>query len=193
MQYHIYDVVTTDGRVFSERAHLLADVLPIQYSIQCVETTEVTTQEELDELFDLYLTQGYEGQMVRTNALYVHHRTAALLKRKLFESENGDDKEFEIIGYKMGKGSRKGCIILKCVLPGIDWRSLDRQSQAFKDVTFDSTPKGPVEYLKRLWEARDTLLGMFATVKYQNLSSYGIPRFNNTIKFRDRNGEEIFI
>ena len=58
---------------------------------------------------------------------------------------------------------------------------------------FDSVPVGGVEYLKKLWEKRDSLIGLYATVKYQGLSTDGVPRFNNTIKIRSADLEEFVV
>jgi hypothetical protein len=60
-------------------------------------------------------------------------------------------------------------------------------------VEFDSVPVGGIEYQRRLWNRRLDILGLQATVKYQNLSSDGIPRFNNTIKIRTKTLEEVNI
>jgi DNA ligase-1 len=94
------------------------------------------------------------------------------LKRKDFH-----DAEYEIVGYKEGKGSREGCIIFR--LGMADGKE------------FDSVPVGGVEYQQRLWNRREDLLGLRATVKYQNLSNDGIPRFNNTVKIRNHKLEEM--
>jgi DNA ligase-1 len=121
------------------------------------------------------MAEGYEGQMIRTgNSLYQHKRTKDLLKRKDFH-----ENEYEIVGYKEGKGSREGCIILRLAMAD--------------GKEFDSVPVGGIEYQRRLWARRLDILGMQATVKYQNLSSDGIPRFNNTIKIRTKNLEEVNI
>jgi DNA ligase-1 len=180
VQYHVYDYIP-DGanmdRSFSARS------VDVSYNIKtldspyirCVETTPVFTQNEMDELNDKYMSQGYEGQMLRNpNSPYQNKRTKDLLKRKTFH-----DAEYEIVGYKEGKGSREGCIILRLAMAD--------------GKEFDSVPMGGIEYQQRLWLRRSDILGMRATVKYQNLSSDGIPRFNNTIKIRNNNLEEIAI
>jgi ATP-dependent DNA ligase len=143
--------------------------------IKPVNTVSAHNQEELDALYRQYMADGYEGQMIRTwHSLYQHKRTKDLLKRKDFH-----DGEYEIVGYKEGKGGREGCIILRLAMSD--------------GKEFDSVPVGGIEYLQRLWNRRDDLLGLQATVKYQNLSSDGIPRFNNTVKIRTKNLEEVNI
>lgn len=180
VQYHVYDIITTSEQPFNRRQmdYLLMLVgingLRSPY-VKPVNTVSAHTQEELDSLYQQYMAEGYEGQMIRTgNSLYQHKRTKDLLKRKDFH-----ENEYEIVGYKEGKGSREGCIILRLAMAD--------------GKEFDSVPVGGIEYQRRLWARRLDILGMQATVKYQNLSSDGIPRFNNTIKIRTKNLEEVNI
>ena len=177
IQYHVYDIVTKGNIDFKQRRadyNYLVTEANSSY-IVAVDTLCADNQEELDLAFQEYMAEGYEGQMIRTwNSLYQHKRTKDLLKRKDFH-----ENEYEIVGYKEGKGSREGCIILRLAMSD--------------GKEFDSVPVGGIEYQKRLWTRRLDLLGMQATVKYQNLSSDGIPRFNNTIKIRTKELEEVNI
>lgn len=177
VQYHVYDIVTKGNIDFKQRR---ADYNYLVTEINSPYITAVTTlcagnQEELDKAYQEYMSEGYEGQMIRTwDSLYQHKRTKDLLKRKDFH-----ENEYEIVGYKEGKGSREGCIILRLAMSD--------------GKEFDSVPVGGIEYQRRLWTRRLDILGMQATVKYQNLSSDGIPRFNNTIKIRTKELEEVNI
>lgn len=177
VQYHVYDIITKRDHLFNQRQmdYRLLVREAASESIKAVESTPAHNQEELDSIYQQYIEQGYEGQMIRKwNSSYQHKRTKDLLKRKDFH-----DAEFEIVGYKEGKGSREGCIILRLAMSD--------------GKEFDSVPVGGIEYQKRLWTRRLDILGMQATVKYQNLSSDGIPRFNNTIKIRTKTLEEVNI
>jgi DNA ligase-1 len=178
VQYHIYDYVPTEeySTLVYKSRDLDLDVALIDAPscLRRVKTTLVWSQEELDEQYNSCSVDGYEGQMIRTDAPYQQKRTKYLLKRKDFV-----DEEFLIVGYKEGKGNREGCITLRlCTKDGKE---------------FDSVPVGGVEYLQDLWQKRLQLPGLYATVKYQNLSSDGIPRFNNTIKFRNLMGEDVVL
>jgi hypothetical protein len=177
IQYHVYDMISKNPKPFNARipdirVHLYRLASPY---LKYVETTPIFNQEEMDYVYQQYMTDGYEGQMIRTfDAFYQNKRTKDLLKRKDFH-----ENEYEIVGYKEGKGSREGCIILRLAMSD--------------GKEFDSVPVGGVEYQRRLWSRRFDILGMQATVKYQNLSSDGVPRFNNTIKIRTKDLEEVNI
>lgn len=179
IQYHCYDYVDTDTDLaFTRRTTNLSRYIDqikdkADGSIVLVDTAFCSNKAELDTCYDKYMEQGYEGQMIRTgHSAYQNNRTKDLLKRKEFV-----DEEFEIIGYKQGKGSRDGCI---CLL-------LKMQD----GKTFDSVPKGGVKYLQSLWSNKEKLVGHMATVKFQNYSKDGIPRFNVTTKIRNKSGEEV--
>jgi DNA ligase-1 len=177
VKYHVYDIITTDKLPFRQRVADYNYILRIARSdyLSPVESTPVYNYDELNTVYQKYIENGYEGQMIRTmDSPYQHKRTKDLLKRKDFH-----ENEYEIVGYKEGKGSREGCIILRLAMSD--------------GKEFDSVPVGGIEYQKRLWTRRLDILGMQATVKYQNLSSDGIPRFNNTIKIRTRELEEVNI
>jgi DNA ligase-1 len=178
VQYHVYDYVPSNDLadlIFKTRDLDLSVMIPKDSEhLKLVKTKMIWNREELDEEYQWYMVDGYEGQMIRADAPYQQKRTKYLLKRKDFV-----DEEFLIVGYKEGKGNREGCITLRL---------------STKDgKEFDSVPVGGVEYLQHLWEKRILLPGLYATVKYQNLSTDGIPRFNNTIKFRNAIGEDVVI
>ena len=177
VEYHVYDIITKDKITFRQRMADYNYILRAASNnyLRPVQTTPAFNYDELDKIYQRYIEDGYEGQMIRsTNSFYQHKRTKDLLKRKDFH-----ENEYEIVGYKEGKGSREGCIILRLAMAD--------------GKEFDSVPVGGIEYQRRLWTRRLDILGMQATVKYQNLSSDGIPRFNNTIKIRTRELEEVRI
>tara|TARA_Y100000593_G_scaffold42861_1_gene82022 strand:- start:12701 stop:13915 length:1215 start_codon:yes stop_codon:yes gene_type:complete len=136
-------------------------------SIVLVETTEITSQKLLDEKYEEYLGQGFEGQMVRVNYGYENKRSANLLKRKEFI-----DEEYVILGYEEGKGNRSGTV-----------KSFKFKNKDGKD--FQSNVKGTFEYLTELLENAETLIGKTATIKYFNLTPDGVPRFPYVIAIRD--------
>jgi len=184
IQYHIYDAPVigkhnpfrrggcyTEKDLFSDRT----SVLDAQYNhlgldeelLVIVDTTEVNSREHLDELYEVYMQQGYEGQMVRIDGPYENKRSPKLLKRKEFM-----DKEYTILGYEEGKGNRAGTI-----------KHFKFENENGKE--FNSNVKGSFEYLAELLEKADDLIGVEATVKFFNLTPDGVPRFPYVIAIRD--------
>jgi DNA ligase-1 len=104
VQYHIYDVII-EGLTFEERQALLDDFFAdYQGSILVrVESILITSQQQLDQCEALWVGDGYEGQMVRSNGEYENTRSWNLLKRKTF-----DDAEFEFVRVEEGNGNWAG-------------------------------------------------------------------------------------
>lgn len=166
LQFHCYDLFNGSGDTFSTRQSelkaLAATLTQTHPCICLVSTEEVSSAVQLDELYELYLGLGYEGQMVRLDTPYVNKRTSALLKRKEFQ-----DEEFRIVGWEEGKGNRTGMVgCITYALP--DGR------------TFDSNLKGTLEYLKEVWASRDTFKR--GTVQFFRYTPDGKPRFPHTTK-----------
>ena len=131
----------------------------------------VNTCVALDEnilmtLYTQYMSQGYEGQMLRTSSHYENKRSKSLLKHKTFH-----DAEFEIKGVIEGNGNLTG--------------KVGKLQFEINGKPFESAVNGDWEYIEKLWHSREGLIGKIATVKYFELTEDGIPRFPKVIAIRD--------
>jgi DNA ligase-1 len=167
MEYHIYDLPSIKD-TFSKRIaalDLLSIVLPKCCKI--VSTYILQNDKEVEAQHELYVTQGYEGQMLRLNGLYENKRSKSLLKHKSFI-----DEEYTILGVEEGIGNKTGMV-----------GSFIFESKSGK--RFNCSPKFNWERCTEMWEQRETLIGKQATVKYFNLTPQGVPRFPYCIAIRD--------
>jgi len=169
LKYIIYDYVN-ENETFSSRHYYLNKFFDEKIFIetQCLMTEECKSEEELKKFHDKYKSMGYEGLIIRNKqGLYKEKdRSDDLLKYKEFL-----DAEYEIIDYKCGSGADYNCVIWVCVN---------------KDGnTFCVRPKGTIEYRTKLYHKGKSYIGKLLTVKYQNLSKDGIPRFPVGISIRD--------
>ena len=175
LQYHVYDVMGT-GSSFTERTQFLHESLGSLQGecVVLVDTTQADNEQELNDLYERYLEQGYEGQMVRTNGFYENKRSKNLLKRKEI-----NDAEYLIVGVGEGRGNKAGMAgYLVC--------------ETETGEQFHSNIKGSHSYLTELWHTRDTLPGQYATIQYLNLTpGKGIPRFPYTVAFRPAPGVDV--
>jgi len=57
------------------------------------------------DIHTTFLSEGYEGSIIRLDGLYKHGRSYDLMKFKDFS-----DAEATIVGYELGKGKRTGTI-----------------------------------------------------------------------------------
>ncbi len=170
VQYHIYDLPTNDR--FEERTDVLGAML--SYSTRTkgplvkVETLKVENEDQVSEFYDTFRAQGYEGAMLRNaDSLYVNKRSPDLIKVKEMQ-----DAEFEIVGIEEGRGKLAGHVgAFVCK---------NEQGQEFKAKMSGDTGK-----LKDYFEQPILWQGKLLTVQFQDLTSYGIPRFPVGKNIRD--------
>lgn len=166
IQYHVYDLPSVPGPFSKRNAWLnkLLDVddLPHFESVVNVDTALVQDQDHLDALYAHYMACGYEGQMVRHDGPYKNSRSGDLLKRKEFQ-----DREFDIVSINEGIGNRAGIAGSITYLLGTGGK------------TFDSGIKGSFEFARQLLRDKDKY--KTGTVRFQNLTPDGVPRFPITV------------
>ena len=172
IQYWLYDAPQLDSFKEDSSFFLRFDQLSFAFdgveSIVVVPTTEVRDEGVLTAIYENYLSEGYEGQMVRTNASYENKRSKHLLKRKEFQ-----DAEYRVIDIDEGNGNRLGTakhLVLWC----------DN-----KKTQFNSNIKGSFEYLGEILKNKEEYIGKKATIRFFQLTPDGIPRFPYAVGFRD--------
>lgn len=166
LQYWVYDLPSSDES-FGKRSAELKNLLPIHKSIVFVDTTLVNNQEELDAKYSEYLADGQEGQMIRIDDVYEFKRSKFLLKRKEFV-----DEEFKILDITAGKGNRAGMFgRARCVTTA--------------GVEFEANARGNEEFYIDLLENKDKYIGESATIRYQNMTPDGKPRFGVIVAIRN--------
>ena len=137
-------------------------------NIKLVSSHTVDNQEEFDIYESKFINDGYEGMMVRNkNSLYKYkHRSYDLQKVKRFI-----DDEYEIIGGKDGSGRESGLVVYKCVTK--------------EGLEFDVRPRGSHEERARAYNNLNKNIGKMLTVRFQELTDDGRPRFPVGIAVRD--------
>lgn len=177
-EYHVYDCPSHPG-TFLERFLFLKNqvfsVLEGQSKIKLVYTKRVENLDELDEEYAVLLSEKYEGQMIRTDDVYLNgpKRDKRLVKRKEFM-----DEEYPVLRIEEGRGNWAGAA-KRAVLLLPDQR------------TFEAGINGTYERNKALLErARLGDVPKFATVRYPNLTPDGIPRFGIAVEFFGAEGRK---
>jgi DNA ligase-1 len=174
LQYLVFDILDPDA-TFTERLDNLKELFEgegIPENVHMVATYLCNDESEVSGYLTKALAKGYEGLILRNaDALYaVGQRSVGLQKLKLFL-----DAEYLVIGVADGKGREDGAILYICDTP-------DKQA-------FTVRPEGSVESRKELfrqWEAGEwTPIGQKLTVRMQELSDGGVPRFPVGVSLRD--------
>jgi DNA ligase-1 len=188
LQYWIFDVhVRGWDWTFAERLQFIQS-LPIAYAhelpVKIVPTYQCNTPEQINAHYETLLLDKYEGQMIRLNGPYeesgvgMHmtrsgqtnkseYRSEFLIKRKPTITE-----EFPILVLNEGGG--------KCRSMVGSFTCLTKDSKGFEAAAkFDYPTR------RRMWRDREPLRGQLATVKFQNYTPDGIPRFGRVVAIRN--------
>lgn len=165
----VYDVIVAD-KTNEERNRMLESLLNgsnFQH-LKLLPTKTCMNRDDVKAFHADFVAAGYEGLMLRNCAgLYrVGVRSTELQKYKEFE-----DAEYKVVGYKEGDGLEKGCVIWMCETP--------------KGQVFAVRPRGTHEARAALLTEADRYVGQQLTVRFQELTTDGIPRFPVGLTFRD--------
>lgn len=172
IQYHIYDVFdpSRPHLKFLDRQKLLLEFMGesstnLSYGIFCVETIPVCNRDEIENLMGKFLEEGYEGLMLRENAPYENKRSKYLQKYKEFSDEECVVEDVqEGLGSWSGKAKR---ILLS--------RKNGKKFESGLRATFDEAGA--------ILRDKEKYIGKPATVRYQNLTPDGVPRFGVVTNF----------
>ena len=168
----VYDCV--NDAPFESRLQTLKDFFAKHKftQIHLLPTEECPNREGLKGFHDKYVQEGNEGLMVRNKqGMYqLGARSYDLQKYKEFE-----DKEYKVTAFTDGQGLEKGLVIWTCETPeGKHFQVRPRGTHDERAAIFKDVSKHPAKYI-----------GKELTVRFQELSDDGIPRFPVGISFRD--------
>ena len=168
LEFHVFDCfnIKIPGVQFTDRYDTLK-TLEMKAPLVLVETKFVT-KKSVDVHLDEYIKRGYEGVMVRdpSSPYTLNERSRYLLKYKRFF-----DREYKIIDAKEAVGRDKGTVIWVC------------ETENGKE--FSCRPQGTHEYRTRMWDTHHEHIGKKLTVRYQEVTRDGIPRFAVGTEIRD--------
>ena len=175
IQYWIYDIPNNDIQ-FGDRCDRLHDLFNYNFDDMTKHCVEVETkicndEDDVMALYEEYVDNGFEGQILRTNGKYENKRSKALLKHKSFI-----DEEYTIISVCEGEGNKTNMVGY------MTFETADGKP-------FKSNVKATFEESEEMFRNRKQLIGKQATIKYFNLTPDGIPRFPYVINI-DRESYE---
>jgi len=159
LEFHVFDYFDTNrpDLTFDQRLERVT-----------VETRWVKTKKDLPIVHKQYMDAGYEGTMIRepSSVYEIGKRSNYLLKLKDFKTD-----EYKVIGMRECTGKDVGTPT---------WVCLTENGQEFT-----VRPEGTQEKRREMFKNGDKYIGKMLTVKYQNLTDLGVPRFPVGIAFRD--------
>jgi DNA ligase-1 len=133
-----------------------------------VKTTLVMSRDHVPMVHKKHVKEGHEGTMIRDkDSVYeVGKRSNYLLKFKDFQTE-----EYEIVGAKTGHGRDADSVVWVC-------KTRDGQQ-------FTVRPEGTIAQRAKQYKNREKFMGKMLTVRFQNLTALGVPRFPIGVVVRD--------
>lgn len=198
IQYWIFDInyEDTNGAPFEKRYELLVnaykayvidhskdgtlndpDAYPKTFKI--LESSMAIGDQQITIKHNEYVAQGYEGIMIKriSNG---HHHTSAEYKKALYRPGKAKnimkfkyfvDEEAVVIGVTDAEGTEKGAAMLIV--------------QDIRGNRFNVRMRGSVTRRKQWLLNPHEVIGKEITIKYQQLSEYGVPRFPVGKSIRD--------
>jgi ATP-dependent DNA ligase len=169
IKFHVYDIIKPTD--YEDRLEHLRRMFYANHNILnhvvIVSTNLCRSEEEMKKQHAEHVANGYEGIMLRNPmGLYKHSRSVDLLKYKEFF-----DAEYNVVGFKEGEGLEAGCVIWNCC-------NADGKE-------FHCRPRGSREERMELFQQGAAYIGKMLTVRFQELTDEGLPRFPVGIAFRD--------
>lgn len=174
VQYWIYDLPSNPG-IFAQRNAELVELFAshpdiFDKSFFLVDTYEITSKDKIQSYLEQFVSEDFEGAIVRLNKPYECKRSKNLLKVKQFQ-----DEEYPIVRFEEGRGNLAGCA--GNVIVDVDGK------EVAAGLKFSH------EEAQEFWLHRDQYVGKSATIKYFNKTQDGSLRFPKCIQI-DRQSYE---
>ena len=195
--YYIFDFLPEEmdkNKTYLNRLHATRGTILPEYC-KVLHPKIINNLEELQEESNLYLSQGYEGIMIRSlDGPYKFGRSTVnegyLLKLKPFrdaeaviigfeeEMENCNEQEKDNFG-RSKRSSKQANLKGKNTLGALIVIGDDKQFKVGTGFT--------QELRKEIWDNRNKYLNQTITYKYQLIGIVCLPRFPVFLRFRDSN------
>lgn len=180
VKFHVFDIVAREEwnnregtHPFADRMDALAQLIGHHPLISIVSTQTCYSWEEVYEIHEMYIKQGFEGTMVRANVPYQFKRTDSLAKIKEMLS-----MDCEVLSMEEGRNSLVGCMGKLNV----------KQENGVECGVGSGFTQGDRTIM---WKHQDLTIGRIAEIKYQELTKDGVMRFPVFMRFRDDKDEKM--
>ncbi len=171
IKYYVFDYINEVEKLpFKDRIKKLENIFKDQEFKYLVltQTLRITNEEEGDELFDLYVKDGYEGIIYKNSkSIYEASNIKEIRSYNYLKRKKAYDEEFEIEDFtQCSKGKDKGCIIFIM--------------KTKEGNTFNAVPNDTLENRKRMYKEAlkdfdNQYKGKLATVSFDDWSLKMVP------------------
>lgn len=175
IQYHIFDIADVN-RPQNERFDILkklferGNIVKKCPHIKMVSTKEIHDPQDINDFHDEVLQQNYEGVIIRDKRLKYESgkRSAKIRKYKYFIEE-----EYPIVDCVKNEGVDNEHFCWVC-----------EKKVGNKKIRFNAKPKDTKEVRLNLYKNRLNYIGKMLTVKFQQYTADGVPRFPIALRIR---------
>jgi hypothetical protein len=171
---YVFDLVDISGKYNQDERFKLLEKLfeRKQKHIIYTETILIHSYEDVVYWHGKFAEKGYEGIILRDRSLVYKTKARSLKMRKF---KHFIDKEYPIVDISLDKGVDPEHFVWVC----------EAENSKGKIKKFKAKPRGTWEQ-KRIWYENYTdHIGKLLTVKFQEYSEDGIPRFPIAYRFRE--------
>jgi DNA ligase-1 len=163
----VYDIVDAT-KTFEERHAIVNGLFKGAKSVETLLTETCPTASKLKEMHDKYVQDGYEGLILRNikGKYAINARSNDLQKYKEFL-----DDEFVVSGFTEGEGVEDGLVLWEC--------------KTKEGKKFTVRPRGTHTERAKLFKDGKKFIGKFLTVRFQEYTDDGIPRFPVGVGIRE--------
>ena len=169
LKFYVFDFFDLKklGMTFEQRWEYVKDSIYNPH-YEYVDTFSVKKHKDMEGYHKMFIQQGYEGSMIsdRFSVYEVGQRSNYLLKYKDFQTE-----EYEITGAKTGHGRDADAVVWVC--------KTENGNQ------FTVRPEGTIVQREEHYKNYKKYIGKMLTVRFQNLTALGVPRFPVGVTIRD--------
>ena len=182
VEYWIFDIIDPQRMVWEDRYSMLVNAYTKYLedgnpstSFKILQAYNANNAEDIDKYNNQFVNEGYEGIIIRRYgcvekdrklAEYRPNRTNSLIKYKYFQ-----DEEAIIIGYESCTGSEEGAV--KFIVKDI------------RGNEFPVRPRGNMNDRREWFKRGEDFIGKQITIRFQELSTKGVPRFPVGVSIRD--------
>ena len=172
VKYHVYDMVS--DLPFPQRYLKAQGLIQGLENVELVHTQRIRSHEELIEVHQQYLSQGYEGTMIRHSeeGYQTNKRSSQLLKYKDFI-----DEVYTVVDV-IPSESRPEQGIVVCEI------RKEREGENIWIQHFNCGMKFSHEQREEILRNKDNYIGQTAEVRFFEFTDGGIPRFPVCVGFR---------
>ena len=179
IQFHVFDLVDKSGKITQdERFNILNNFFSnipssLKRRIVRVPVHVLDDVNQVPEYHDVYANKGYEGVVLRSfdNFYKLGKRSNHMRKYKNFL-----DEEYKVVGCKLDEGVSAEHFV---------WVLETDSGQEFS-----AKPMGTRKEKMEWYDSRKSYIGKWLTIKFQEYSDDGIPRFPIAKGFRANVGED---